>query len=235
VAAQQQAGAARQRRPLSLSVGRLDLRTEHLEVRELVLVYQQAELDDWLAGDRSLIPFFVDPKALVRNSPARHFGEMFALRHYHQTEGWKGFSAYALGPELPGSLRRQAGRAKIQEIIPARALDRLRALRGTSPDRRFGGGTPDLFLYDELGRYKFAEVKKGTDRLRPPQLRCLAQIASTLRCQVDIVYLRVANRAYTAKTYILDLQRREGWCQSSNKPFHLTPGLAPYGRSVRRR
>src|SRR5262249_37194294 len=154
---------------------------------EVVLVYQKADLDAWLAGDRSLIPFFVDPKALVRNLPARHFGEMFALRHYHQNEGSKGFSAYALGPELPRSMRRQAGRAKVQEIIPARALDRLRAVRCTSSDRRFGGGTPDLFLYDDLGHYKFAEVKRGTDRLRDPQLRCLAQIASALRCQIDII------------------------------------------------
>lgn len=74
-----------------------------IEVRELVLVYQQVQLDAWKAGDRSVIPAFVDPRALVRNSPTRHFGEMFALRHYHETGGWKGFSSYALGPELPGS------------------------------------------------------------------------------------------------------------------------------------
>ncbi|MGH7389139.1 MAG: VRR-NUC domain-containing protein [Candidatus Rokuibacteriota bacterium] len=211
------------------------MRAGNLEVEELVLVYRQAELDAWMAGDRSLIPRFVDRKALVRNSPPRHFGEMFALRHYHETEGWKGFSSYALGPELPGSARRAPGRSKIEEIVPRRALARLRALRATISDRRFGGGTPDLFLYDGVGRYKFVEVKKRADRLRPTQLRCLAQIARALRCEVDIVYLREANQAYTPKTYILDLQRCEGWRQSSNKPFHPTTGLAPCGRSVRRR
>jgi hypothetical protein len=152
-----------------------------LELRELVLVYQQAQLDAWLHGDRSLMPAFVDPRDLVRNAPRRHFGEMFVLRHYNETAGWKGFSSYALGPELPGSQRRKVGRAKIEEIIPRRALSHLRALRATTADKRFGGGTPDLFLYDDAGRYKFAEVKKRADRLRPPQLRCLAQITKALR------------------------------------------------------
>jgi hypothetical protein len=194
------------------------------ELRELVLVYKQEQLDAWKQGDRSLMPAFVDPSTLVRNSPTRHFGEMFVLRHYNETDGWKGFSSYALGPELPGSLRRGAGRVKIEDIIPRRALSRLRALRGTRRDKLFGGGTPDLFPYDDTGRYKFVEVKKRADRLRPPQLRCLAQIRRALRCEVVVVYLRAANQVYAPKTYRLDLEHCKGWRHSPNNAIERTAG-----------
>jgi len=196
-----------------------------VELLERVLAYHQEQLDAWIHGDRSLMPAFVDPTVLVKNSPRRHFGEMFALRHYHETEGWKGFSSYALGQELRGSERRRAGRATVEEIIPRRSLRRLWALRATAADRRFGGGTPDLFLYDEDGRFKFVEVKKAIDRLRPSQLRCIAQIVRALHCEVDIVYLREAHQTYTPKTYVLDLEHCRGWRQSSNKPLQRTGAL----------
>jgi hypothetical protein len=81
-----------------------------LELRELVLVYHQAQLDAWTHGDRSLMPAFVDPRALLRTSPMRHFGEMFVLRHFNETGGWKGFSSYALGVTVPELARAARGR-----------------------------------------------------------------------------------------------------------------------------
>lgn len=187
------------------------------ELVERVLTYDQGLFDAWLGGDRSLMPDFVDPMVLVKNAPRRHFGEMFVLRYYHETEGWKGFSSYALGDEFPASARRRAGREKAEEIIPGRSLSRLRRLRRTVADRRFGGGTPDLFLYDDTGRFKFVEVKKtNNDPVRPSQLRCIAQIIKALCCEVDIVRLRQADQSCPARTYILDLERCRGWRQSSN-------------------
>jgi hypothetical protein len=191
-----------------------------VELRERVLTYRQEQFDAWARGDRSLTPTFVDPIVFLKNSPRRHFGEMFVLRHYSDTEGWKGFSSYALGDELSGSERRRAGRAKVEEIVPRRSLRRFRALRATGRDGRFGAGTPDLFLYDASGRFKFVEVKRTTDSLRPTQLRCIAQVMKALRCDVDIVYLREARQTYTPRTYVLDLDRCEGLPQSSsNKPL----------------
>jgi hypothetical protein len=186
------------------------------EIHEIVLIYRQEQFDAWVAGDRSLIPAFVDPAALVRNLPRRHFGEMFVLRHYNESAGWRGFSSYALGLHLPGSERRKLGRAMAETVIPGPCLRRFRSLRTTAGDKRFGGGEPDLFLYDSAGRYKFVEVKMGADRMRPAQLRCIAQILRTLRCDVDVVYLRESGQQYWPKTYVFDLRRCAGWRKSSN-------------------
>ena len=186
------------------------------EIREIVLVYRREQLDLWVAGDRSLMPDFIDPAALVRNLPRRHFGEMFVLRHYNESAGWRGFSSYALGTHLSGSERRGPGRAKVGRVIPSPRLRRFRSLRTTASDKRSGAGEPDLFLYNSAGRYKFVEVKMGADRMRPPQLRCIAQILRTLRCDVDVVYLRESGQKYLPKTYVFDLHLCEGWRKPSN-------------------
>ena len=76
---------------------------------------------------------------------------------------------------------------------------------------RSGAGEPDLFLYrDDCPRFKFAEVKKGNDRLREPQLICIAQILAVLQCEVDIVYVREESKPYVPKKYRLDLVRCRG-------------------------
>ena len=189
-------------------------------VSETVLTYQRAELEAWKKGDWSVIPAFVDVPDIIRHQPTYHFGEMLVLRHYHDTGGWQGFASYALGPQYPGSERRRAGRAKVDELIPRDRLARLRRLRCSASERRFGVGEPDLFLFDDHGRFKFVEVKKATDRLRPSQLRCMAQIIRVLCCEVDIVYVREAHQHYSPKTYILDLRRYAGWAQSPNNTLH---------------
>lgn len=181
------------------------------KVSELVLTYAQCELDAWRKGDRSLIPSFVEVDESFANQRAYRFGEMLALGHYHETAGWLGFSAYALGTQYPQSERRKGGRCKVEEIIPRRRLRKLRSMREPSGYTRYGGGEPDLFLYKSPGAYKFAEVKKQRDRLSETQLRCIAQIMRVLSCEVDIVYLRERLQKYTPKVYCFDLHSLDGW------------------------
>ena len=122
----------------------------------------------------------------LTNAPLRRDVCLAALQ---RDGGWKGCSSYALGPELPGSQRRRARRAKVEDNSPTGAQPSQGASRhGRGEAVRRGHARP--ILYDDTGRYKFVEVKKGTDRLRPLQLRCLAQIARTLRCEIEVVYLR---------------------------------------------
>jgi hypothetical protein len=173
-----------------------------VDIRETVLVYKREDYAAWVQGDKSLIPDFVPIPAIVWSQPRKHFGEAFALRHYHETYGWTGSWFYALGPQYPGSERRMEGRAAIERIIPAKLLRRFRDLRADEPR---GSGEPDLFLYDAQGSFMFAEVKKQQDRIRRPQLRCIAEILSVFRCPVDIVYLREEHQQYTAKTYPFEL------------------------------
>jgi len=122
---------------------------------------------------------------------------------------------------LPNSPRKRAGRRKIKAIIPAAKLARFRDLPTTHSEARFGAGTPDLFLYDDEGRYRFAEVKIDRDRLRATQFRRIAKILRTLG-DVNIVHLRESDEVYIAKTYMFNLRRFEGSTRSSNDGIQTT-------------
>lgn len=171
-------------------------------IEERVLTYEPQQLVAWRNGDKSMIPDFVDVPDIVRNQPRYRFVEMFALRWYHENEGWLGFADYELGGALLGSARRAAGREQLRRVVPTAALERLL-------DRRAGvrgaAGEPDLFLYKADGSFKFAEVKKRGDRLRQHQLRCIGELMAVLGCEVDIVYLCEAGRRRAPKRYEFDI------------------------------
>ncbi len=177
-----------------------------MQIEETVLTYRPEQLQAWKAGDRSIAPTFAEITPNYQNQPTFHFGEMFALRHFLESEGWKGFAQYALGPQYPGSERRLAGRLMAKKVIPAARLRRLLAARSDSALVNSGSGAPDLFLYKPDGSFKFAEVKKERDRINHSQLRCIAQILAMLRCEVSIVYLQAEGRRYTPKRYQFDLK-----------------------------
>ena len=160
-----------------------------------------------MAPDKSLVPDFVTKTADLDNQPSYHFGEMFALRWYHENQGWLGFRGYALGFQYPGSGKRRAGRQKVEEIIPASKLARMRELRATEA---FGSGEPDLFLYKPDGAFMFVDVKKSKDQIGPAQLTCTAQILAVLRCPVEITYLCTPDQEYQPKLYEFDLASLSG-------------------------
>lgn len=189
------------------------------EITEVVLSYEQAQLDAWKAGDRSVMPPFAEVTPNLANQPDYHFGKMFVLRHHYESGDWKGFAGYALAHQYPNSKRRLAGRLKAAEIIPATKLRRFRALRPGASALR---GEPDLFLYDNDGRFKFVEVKKEGDRLRGTQFRCIAQILATLGCEVEIAYLKEeSRRSYESKTYVFDLN----CCPTADRSNRRGPDL----------
>jgi Holliday junction resolvase-like predicted endonuclease len=161
------------------------------EFEELVLAFDQAQLDTWKAGNKALMPAFVERRQIVERQPSYHFGEAFVLEHFHRTEGWVGYADYMLMPEVePGIARHYKGRAALEAIAPVLALQQLRTARRRSLDGRKGYGEPDLFLHHPSGRIMFLEVKKGSDRLKENQLVCLAQIRQFLGCRAEVVFLR---------------------------------------------
>jgi hypothetical protein len=176
-------------------------------VTERVLVYRQDELDAWKAGDRSMVPDFYPAGLLSRNQLAYGFAEMLTLRHYHDEAGWLGFLQYDLAASYPCQRRRLLGRRKVREIIPQDLLQQLRALQHHP---RGSPGQPDLFLYRDVGDFMFVEVKKGTDTLREPQYRSIAQIMAVLGCPVDIVYAREERQRRRPKRYAFDLEAYGG-------------------------
>lgn len=181
-----------------------------VEITECVLSYGEDQLEAWVRGDKSIAPpFFVIPP-IVRNQPRYHFAETLVLRHYYDTDQWEGFTSYALGSQYPRSQRRVAGRRKAEEIIPPDRLQRLRELRSDSDVVQGGRGEPDVFLYRHDRQFKFVEVKKGSDRLRPAQLTCIAQILDVFGCEVDIVYVREQRQVYSPKKYRFDLAHHTG-------------------------
>jgi hypothetical protein len=176
-------------------------------VTERVLLYRQDELDAWKAGDRSMVPDFYPAGLLSRNQLAYGFAEMLTLRHYHDEAGWLGFLHYDLAASYPCQRRRLLGRRRVREIIPQ---DRLQQLRAVMHQPRGSPGQPDLFLYRDVGDFMFVEVKKGSDRLREPQYRSIAQIMAVLGCPVDIVYAREERQRRRPKRYAFDLEAYGG-------------------------
>jgi len=181
----------------------------YFEIHERVLPFRARQLEAWKKGNKSIAPPYFAVPPIVRNQPAYHFAETLALRHYYDTEGWQGFSSYALGAQYPNSERRAEGRRKVEKIIPSRALARLRSVRAAMQKTYRGAGEPDLFLFKENGLFKFVEVKKGADRMGPAQLECIAQILAILRCRVDIVYA-TDREGRVPKRYRFDLVRHTG-------------------------
>jgi len=181
-----------------------------VEIEERILTYNRSQLEAWKAGDKRLVPAFLSERDIIINQPEYHFGEIFVLRHYHETEGWKGFISYAIGTQYPGSGSRARGRAKIEALVPSEKLTRFRALRAGTNDGKLGKGEPDLFLYRDSEECKFVEVKKETDRISQAQLRCMAQIMAILEYPVELVYLCEEGRDHKPRTYVLDLDRFVG-------------------------
>ena len=181
-----------------------------VEIAETVLTYDAGLLQAWRNGDKSIAEGLIQITPNYLNQPSYGFGEAFTLRHFYETEGWSGFASYALGPQYPGSRRRQTGRKKVEQVIPAERLAKLRTLRSRPSQLLQGGGEPDLFLYRDDGSFGFVEVKKEKDRLSEPQLTCIAQVLAVLGCDVRIVYLRSRGHSYHAKSYCFDLVRLQG-------------------------
>lgn len=187
---------------------------------EIVVTYMPEQLAAWKQGDKSLMPGFVEKRAIVENQPSYHFGEAFVLDHFHRMEGWLGFPDYMLMPEVePNIARHYRGRRMLEQIAPAVTLRALREQRRRSLDGRKGYGEPDLFLYKPTGEMMFLEVKKQGDTVKDNQLVCLAEIRECLGCPADIVYLQESGtRRHSSTRYTVV----------------LSPGLLPEVRRERR-
>jgi hypothetical protein len=113
---------------------------------ETVLIYDAALLTQWEGGDKSLLPNFVERRRSHGTQQEYHFPEAFALRHFHDTDGWKGFDDYVLMTETEPT-KHLAGRRMLERVVPTVALRKLRLARSKSIDGQRGAGEPDLFLY----------------------------------------------------------------------------------------
>jgi len=188
----------------------------HHVVEEVVLEYTQHDLAEWKAGNREQWLKGSVPSH-VRNQPSHHFGEYFALTHY-QGRGWNGYRFYALGTWEPTSLKLQEGRDALIRCFGQEKINSFQKLR-ISCGRQDGKGEPDLFLFHPDGRTLFLEVKKERDKVSVEQFECLAQIRSTLKAEIGIVYLAIAGSHYKPKRYEFDLfahvgRRADAQCSS---------------------
>lgn len=175
------------------------------EFQEIVLPYSKRQLDAWSAGDKSLLPHFVERDSMIINQDRYHFGEAFVLDHFHRKDGWLGFRFFALGEWEPGIARYLKGRRTIERMVDRSRLEAFRRARSSDPLEVKGKGEPDVLLYRPSGELLFLEVKKGADRIGPYQLRCLAQIRDILGCGAEVVYLREESQRYTSKVHVCEL------------------------------
>ena len=176
-------------------------------IEETILEYQPSDLADWKAGQRERWLKGEAP-AHVANQPSFHFGEYFVLAHYALL-GWQGYRFYALGNWEATNPKLKDGRDALARTFKQGTLDEFRQARDAC-GRSDGKGEPDIFLVHPQFGSLFLEVKKGSDRISPEQLECLAQIRGILRAGIGIVYLVKAGVPYLPKQHELDIGATRG-------------------------
>jgi hypothetical protein len=178
------------------------------KIVEEVIEYPPIMLENWKAGDKSIVPLgAIDTKRgwnHLYNQPSNMFGENYTLWKKHQ-EGWQGFHFYLISTTCePTNEKYFTGKAKIEELIPQ---DKLAHLRQATQANGIGQdhGLPDLFLYNHKGEIQFLEIKKETDTIKVNQLLYLALIKSILCSHVGIVFLIEEGCEYQPKVYQLPI------------------------------
>lgn len=179
-----------------------------LLLTETVIEYHPSDLSAWKSGKKSKWTSSDRVPDQVHNQPTSHFGEYYVLSYFRKAH-WSGFCFYALGEWEPTNPKLIDGRKMVSQRFSSQRLVEFRNRRSQA-GYSSGKGEPDLFLFVEDGPNLFLEVKKGTDRVSPAQLNCLATIKSVLGAQVGIVYLAEYGRSYKPKSYELDLNRLTG-------------------------
>lgn len=129
--------------------------------------------------------FDEDDLDFALNQKNQHFGEWFAAIYYFQ-RGWKVFIehyAYGRRKNSPFFHIRERKNKKVKQLIGEKGFNFLRYLGGKERQIR----PPDLFVFNDKGKFFFAEVKWGTDRLRNYQQNFFSQIKKKIGARIELI------------------------------------------------
>ncbi len=142
-------------------------------IKQFVLSYDPQEFRKWREGDSSVVP----PEVLNSKGPGRQhgygYGEFFVKR-FLKTQGHQYVTSHF---DLISAKSKYAEEnARIEKAIGTRTYSLLRDSIRRVKECGIRIENPDLCIIDR-DKVFFAEVKKGTDKLRPPQ-RVFALVVS---------------------------------------------------------
>jgi hypothetical protein len=152
-------------------------------IKQFVLSYDPQELRKWREGDRSVVP----PEVLNWKGPGRQhgyaYGEFFVKR-FLKVQGHQYVTSHF---DLVSAKSKYVDEnARIEKTIGTKTYSLLRDSIIRVKESGIRIENPDLCIIDE-DKVFFAEVKKGTDKLRPPQ-RVFALVVSKVANLCFCVY-----------------------------------------------
>jgi len=156
-----------------------------IEIEKITIPYDKESLLRWKDRDASIVPSFM----LDWNGPGISngygFGEWMAASFFRDLGYYVFTNEFDL---LSDKTKFKRYNEMINTIIGLNQFEKFNEAIKNASERGFRIENPDLFVFD-LDTCFFAEVKKGKDRLREPQMRFFYFVKEHLDIESKLIYL----------------------------------------------
>lgn len=128
-----------------------------------------------------------DDLSMALNQKNQHFGEWFIAIHYFKKGRRVFIEHYVYSRKKTNSSYaiREKKNEEVKRLLGREGFDFLRKPPGGKKIR-----PPDLFIFNEKGKFFFAEVKWGhKDKLRDCQKTLFSQIKKKFGVEIELVYV----------------------------------------------
>jgi hypothetical protein len=178
-----------------------------IAIERVTIPYKKELLKQWKQRDPKIVPQFM----LGWNGPGISngygFGEWMAERYFRDNGLYIFTNDFDL---LSISSKYLRYNMMIETMIPPRKLQTFKEVLQVITEKKYAIENPDLFVFN-LETCFFAEVKKGKDKLREPQMRFFYLVKKYLGIESKLIYLcdKSAEIIKNELTLIVDLDITE--------------------------
>lgn len=158
---------------------------ESITIEQITIPYKNEILSKWKQRDTEIVPAFMLDWGGPGISNGYGFGEWMAERYFRD----KGYYVLTNEFDLISKVSKFHKFNKIIEtMVSKEELDNFKSCVNTSIQNGYSVENIDLFIYN-LDNHFFAEVKKGNDKLREPQMRFIYLTEKYLGIKSKLIYL----------------------------------------------
>lgn len=156
-----------------------------ITIEKITIPFNKELLDSWKRRDPEVVPNFMLEKNGPGVSNGYGFGEWIAERYLRN----KGYYIFSNDFNFISKTSKFFRFNKMIETMFSREqLDNFKAIINLNQENKLPVENIDLFVYDSKDSY-FAEVKKGRDKLRDPQIRFIYLAKNCLGIDSKLIYL----------------------------------------------
>lgn len=155
------------------------------QFEKIIIPYESEELQAWKARDLQVVPSFALDWKGPGVSNGYGFGEWKAEQYFRRQGYYVNNNEFNL---LSKKSKFERYNQSILSVIGMEKMDKFRFGVQKIMRQGFHIENPDLFVFN-LDTHFFAEVKKGTDALRKPQIHFMYLADTLLETESKLVYL----------------------------------------------